>query len=47
MTLFEWLWLDSVWKAAQRLYPVWLAPNLITLAGFLCIMVTGGLGRET
>ena len=38
--LFERLFLDKFWAALPgTVYPPWLAPNVITLAGLVCIIV--------
>ena len=40
LSLFERLFLDKFWTALPgTIYPPWLAPNVITLAGLVCIIV--------
>ena len=40
LSLFERLFLDKFWGALPgTLYPPWLAPNVITLAGLVCIII--------
>merc|ERR1711907_897762 len=40
-SLFERIWLMTFWEWVQRtMYPRWLAPNMITFIGFLCVMVS-------
>ena len=40
LSLFERLFLDKFWAALPgTIYPPWLAPNVITLAGLVCIVV--------
>ena len=40
LSLFERLFLDKFWAALPgTIYPPWLAPNVITLAGLACIVV--------
>ena len=29
----------SQWNAFVKLLPLWLAPNMVTLLGFLCILI--------
>jgi len=41
LTLFEVLWLNQFWAIIQRnCFPKWLAPNVVTLSGFVCIMTS-------
>ena len=40
LSLFERLFLDKFWTALPgTIYPPWLAPNVITLAGLVCIII--------
>jgi phosphatidylglycerophosphate synthase len=39
MSLFERMCLNRLWDRCAASYPLWLAPNLITLAGFMCLMI--------
>ena len=40
LSLLERLFLDHAWELiAKRVYPRWLAPNLITLLGGMCVVV--------
>lgn len=40
LSLLETLYLDKFWNLmAQHVYPPWLAPNLITMGGGMCIML--------
>ena len=44
LSLLEKLCLDRYWQfLADRVYPPWLAPNLITLAGGFCILLAAAL----
>ena len=48
LSLCERLYLDQFWNMlAQRIYPPWLAPNLITLLGGLCIVAAAALSAYT
>lgn len=41
LTLFEVLFLNNFWIFCQQKFlPKWLAPNVITLTGFICIMIS-------
>jgi hypothetical protein len=39
LSFMEWFCLNQFWERVTLLYPMWLAPNVITLMGFLCIVV--------
>jgi len=38
LSLFERLFLNQFWEVFVQIYPTWLAPNLITLAGGSCVL---------
>jgi len=38
LSLFERLYLERFWDSVVHLYPRWLAPNVITLAGYVCVL---------
>ena len=35
-TLFERVYLNKFWDMLAEMYPTWLAPNTITLVGYIC-----------
>ena len=39
LSMFEKAGLNQFWDTVAQYYPTWLAPNLLTLAGFLCSVV--------
>eukprot|EP01062_Namystynia_karyoxenos_P063105 TRINITY_DN55922_c0_g1_i1.p1 TRINITY_DN55922_c0_g1~~TRINITY_DN55922_c0_g1_i1.p1 ORF type:complete len:427 (+),score=144.42 TRINITY_DN55922_c0_g1_i1:85-1281(+) len=43
LSLFERLFLNSFWERVAALYPMWLAPNLVSLSGFGCIVAAAAL----
>ena len=44
LSLLERLYLDQFWTAvATHAYPPWLAPNVITLSGGVCIVLAAAL----
>ena len=43
LSLFERLFLNEFWEKVVYVYPVWLAPNLITLSGGSCLMIAYAL----
>lgn len=47
LSFLEWLCLNQFWERITLLYPMWLAPNIITLMGFLCIVVAFAFNLST
>jgi ethanolaminephosphotransferase len=39
LSLLERLWLNEFWARVAERYPRWLAPNVISLVGYLCVLV--------
>lgn len=37
LSLLERLYLDAFWNKIVHIYPMWLAPNVITLGGYVCV----------
>jgi ethanolaminephosphotransferase len=47
LSFLEWFCLNQFWERVTLWYPMWLAPNIITLMGFLCVIVAFAFNLST